>query len=71
MANFVNFVADAANNPDMGKEFVTTIKDMTAETLSAWFKDKEYDVPIDECQKLIDSKDNISDMKSISSERRY
>ena len=71
MADFIDFVTDSAQKPEIGKEFLGAIKDASPEDLRDWFKDKGYDVNVDDCKKLIENKDNIVDIKSIASREDY
>ncbi len=54
MANFLDFVnAAISSDKAMGKEFLEQVKNSDAEQLSQWFDSKGYEVPVDECTKII------------------
>lgn len=60
MSDFVEFVADNAYNQSVGNEFVQQLTNgVNRKELQTWFKDKGYDVSLQECQELINKKDNM------------
>lgn len=71
MQNFVDFVAYASKNHEVGKEFIDSLKKHSAEELHKWFDGKGYEVSIDDCKKLTDNQDTITDIKEISVKMSY
>lgn len=69
--DFIDFIADASQKHELGKEFLTTLKDASVEQLRDWLKSKGYDVSESDCKKLIDNRANIIDVKNISTKADY
>ncbi len=62
MSDFIDFIADKANDQVVGKELIDLLIDGTDKnTLQQWFKNKGYDVSLQDCQALIEKKDNFKD----------
>lgn len=60
MSDFLKFIADNANNADIGNSFIKELSSGTSRMeLQAWFKERGYDLTLQECQELIDKKKNI------------
>lgn len=63
MSDFIEFVTLNVNNSKIGQEFSDIINSNDTNTLSLqlWFKEKGYDITLEECQKLMDKKEDISE----------
>ncbi len=60
MSDFIEFVADHANDQAVGNEFIQKLNSGTEKVaLQEWFRKKGYDITLQECQELISKKDNI------------
>ena len=60
MSDFLKFVADNANNVEVAKSFIDELKSKTGKMeLQAWYKERGYDLTLQECQELIRKKKNI------------
>lgn len=59
MKNFIDFVTDIAKDTKLGEECMEKLQEISHIDLASWFKDKGYDVSEDECNKLVENKDNI------------
>ncbi len=69
--DFIDFIASASQKPALGKEFIATLKDASAVQLQEWLKGKGYGVSESDCQKLIDNRAHIVDIKSVSAKTDY
>jgi hypothetical protein len=63
MKNFVDLIVDAAKDSALGEAFGKQVESGDHKGISAWLKDKGYDVHEDECKKLVDNKDNVKASK--------
>jgi len=53
MSDFIEFVADNANNQSVGTEFIQQLANgVNKEELQKWFRNKGYDISLQECQEL-------------------
>lgn len=60
MSDFIEFVADNANDQSVGTEFMQQLaKGVSKDELQKWFRNKGYDVSLQECQELLIKKANI------------
>ena len=71
MADFIDFIAEAANDFDLTKRFIKTLNESSPDDLQNWLKGEGYDVSVEDCKKLVDNKDNIVNVKDVSSQRDY
>lgn len=71
MANFIDFIADAANDFELAREFIEFLDKASAEELQNWLNEKDYDLSIDDCKKLVDNKENIVNIKEVSTREGY
>ena len=68
---FVDFIADTAKDKGMAQDAVGIIKNKSNQDLSDWFKQKGYDVSKDDCQKLLDSKDELWEVGDAAVKNNY
>lgn len=72
MSDFIDFVADKANDQAIGKELLDLLaKGTTKEALQSWFKDLGYDISLQDCQELIDKKDNFASFNTTVNNVKY
>ena len=60
MDDFIKFVTEASEKPEMSKSFINTLKNATPEKLSQWFKDRLFNVPVESCKKILAQKEFIN-----------
>ena len=65
MKNFTDFMVDAAQNPELGKEAMSKLNEADHTSLVTWLKEKGYDVDEADCKKLYDNKDPIEKGTSV------
>ncbi len=63
MKNFIDFIVDVAKDNGIAKEFEKHVEGSDHKGMSAWLKDKGYDVHEDECKKMVDNKENLKSSK--------
>ena len=63
MKNFIDFIVDSAKDKELGEAFEKHVLNADHKEISAWLKEKGYDVHEDECKKLLDNKDDIKSSK--------
>ena len=68
---FVDFIADTAKDKGMAQDAVGIIKNKSNQDLSDWFKQKGYDVSKDDCQILLDSKDELWEIGDVAVKSNY
>lgn len=71
MANFIDFVAACAQDPKLGKEFVTSITGKSAKELLDWFAAKGYTLTESDCEKLAANSNEIGDIKQTALRETY
>ncbi|MFW5862427.1 MAG: hypothetical protein ACOCWZ_09255 [Spirochaetota bacterium] len=71
MNNFVDFVVDMMNDSDKAKEFLSKLDKMTKDDLLEWFKANNYDVTAEDCEKLINNKIKMEDLKDNTIKASY
>ncbi|MCP4137500.1 MAG: hypothetical protein GY754_41420 [bacterium] len=59
MKTFVDLTTDMVKEPALATTFISKIAESNSEDLSHWFREKGYDIPEDECGKLITNRDSI------------
>ncbi|MCP4137501.1 MAG: hypothetical protein GY754_41425 [bacterium] len=59
MKTFVDLTTDMIKEPTLASECLAKINENGSEDLSHWFQEKGYDIPEDECGKLINNRDSI------------
>ncbi len=61
MSDFIKFVAVNADNAKTGEEFsnIMNSSNLTNSVLQGWFKERGFDITLQECQELIDNKTDI------------
>lgn len=71
MPNFIDFIADAANDFELAREFIKILNEASAEELQKWLGERGYDLSIEDCKKLVDNKENIVNIKEVSTREGY
>lgn len=73
MSDFIDFIADYANDQNTGKQLLNMLTGgTTKEALQKWFRDLGYDVTLQECQELIDKKGNFTGISgSVNNNVKY
>jgi len=74
MANFIDYMIESSKveENELGYELQEKIKSAAdARDLQDFFKNKGYDVPLSDCEKLIQNKDKLSDIKGTVNRDAY
>ncbi|HNW28385.1 MAG TPA: hypothetical protein PKN50_07915 [Spirochaetota bacterium] len=73
MSDFIEFVTLNVNNSNIGQEFSDIInnKETNSISLRLWFKQKGYDITLEECEKLINKRADIAEHLKRDLDVRY
>ncbi len=70
-STFIDFIADYKKNPGIIEEFKETIETGIAEKLNKWFFNKGYNVPEQDCIKIIKNQNSIPVLDNIDTNAIY
>ncbi len=59
MADYIDFIEMTTRKPELGNEFIETLKSASPAELSIWLKNKGFTTTIEECVKIMESKKEI------------